>query len=151
MHLHGLNVPSRSKTYPKMYRPEETEMDVKLKFKVSELVTTIKKNRDEHEEIYKESMEGYRKKLVEELEKKLADAKEGKDVSHHIDLYRPTNNLDDYDNIILYLDMAKDEYVELSTPDFNRYVRDQWNWKKEFLSSNSVFSSKARASYYEGS
>ena len=48
-----------------------------VKVRRQELLTKIRLNRDAHRELFLKAQEGYRKLMIEELDRMLADAKEG--------------------------------------------------------------------------
>jgi hypothetical protein len=110
---------------------------------VTELVKVVKQNRDRHEELYNEAMIGYRKniidainKKVENLKKRIVDVKEGKPVSHsvgYMDVKKPSNHTEDYDRVILMLEMTQDDSIVLNEEQFGKYAKDEWDWKSGFI------------------
>lgn len=108
------------------------------------LIEAIKKNMTEHVKIFEEAVVGYRKMITEVLEKKLAAAKEGKRVSHYINLRQPVNHTKDYERVLQMLEMSTEEKIVINEAEFAMYVRDEWDWKHTFLASNSTYSLSAR-------
>ncbi len=51
----------------------------------------------------------------------------------------PENHLEDYDRVIDLLDFSVADKVELSSTDFDAYVRNNWSWRKSFLSTNTSY------------
>lgn len=54
----------------------------------------------------------------------------------HWPLAYPENHLEDYDRVINMLKMSVADKVELNAGDFDAYVRNNWSWRKSFLTSN---------------
>ena len=103
--------------------------------KVSELIKKVEENKKRHIELYKEAMIGYRKNLIGILSKKLNDAKENKDVDHHISLSRPQTHEKDYACLLGMLEMTINKDIVLTREQFLQYVQDDWGWKSSFINS----------------
>lgn len=116
-----------------------------VKVSKTELLTTLKANRDNHRKIFLEAQEGYRAAAIAELDKMLAEARAGLKVRRSLTLVEPSDQTRDYDRAIRMLEMAQDEVVELEEHDFMQYVMDDWSWKKQFLHSNFAYSATARS------
>jgi hypothetical protein len=124
-------------------RPERT-----VTVNVSDLLNKMKTNRIEHQHIYDEAMTGYRRKCVEQLEKRLAQARkaeeeEGDPISLGFSLRQPVSYVEQYDTIIEMLEWSTEQTVELTMGEFNAWVRDRWDFQKSFLESNSAYSMSA--------
>src|SRR5207244_12882206 len=96
------------------------------KVKREELLTKVRSNRDAHRELFLKAQEGYRKLIIEELERMLADAREGRAIQRSVTLTEPSNHVKDYDRVITMLEMSVDETITLEAQDFDRYVMDNW-------------------------
>jgi hypothetical protein len=107
--------------------------------KKEDLIAALKKNREQHKKDYDEGLEGYRRALVLELAAMLGAAKEDKDVNHTIDLERPQEHLEEYDQLLLMLDMSVDTTVLLTQTEFRQYVMDKWSWKERFTTSTEAY------------
>lgn len=112
----------------------------------NELIETIRKNRKTHEELYKEALQGYYEQRDEALallsvKCKKHDDKEDKDVDFHslYRLLRPANHTREYDRVIKMLEHHVADEVELSNEDFGRYFEDEWDWKQNWILSNSGY------------
>lgn len=110
-----------------------------VKIKTKELLKVLKANRDTHVKEYNEAVVGYKEKIVSELETMLADAKAGKDVSHVVDVVKPTSYEDSYTTEIKMLEMSDDAVVELSHAEFIQFVEDKWSWKSSFTSTTAIY------------
>lgn len=114
-----------------------------VKVNKSELLTTLRANLTEHQSIFEEALDGYKKKVIEILERKLADARAGKRIPEHISIPMPVNQSHEYKRTIRMLEMSVEDTVTLTAQEFDMYVMDRWQWKQNFLTSNSAYSAKA--------
>lgn len=110
-----------------------------IKVKKDELLNTLIKNREEHERIYKEAVEKYKKALVVYLKKMTSRAEAGKRINHHINLVIPTHNIKDYDRVIGMLKMSVETEISLTENEFSQYVLDDWSWKSTFASNTQAY------------
>lgn len=129
---------------------------ISMNFSKEKVVNILKENRAEHELIYNEAVEGYRKKFREAVKETadLVEAKLGKlkekttpsgylrDIPLH-QLTVPTNSLEEYDTVLEMLELTTDEVIVLNHDQYNCYMKDNWYWMKEFLTSNSAYSASA--------
>jgi len=124
-------------------------MNPQLVFQVSikkdELITKIRANRANHQAIFEEALEGYKKEIIKLLEERLAAAKQGKRISHYITLVQPESHLDDYDRVLEMLEMSTQDTITVSETQFAWYARDEWDWKQNFLSRSAHYSDTAAA------
>lgn len=105
----------------------------------SELLDCLKRNRKEHAEDTALAREGFRMELQQELEEKLETLKAGGSVNLQIQCRKPDTHLDDYDDVIGMLEMATDTTVELSHEQYKCWVRDQWDWRDQWVASNTAY------------
>jgi hypothetical protein len=84
-----------------------------VKVKRDELLTKVRANRDAHRDLFLKAQEGYRKLIIEELDRMLADAKEGRLIQRSVTLTEPSNHIKDYDRVITMLEMSVDETIVL--------------------------------------
>jgi len=89
------------------------------------------------------AQKGFRKTVIQELEKRLELARAGKRVDQYLRLPEPLDRTRDYDRVISMLKMDLTDTVELSETDYSQYVMDDWEWKREFLGTNQAYSLKA--------
>lgn len=113
-------------------------MQQKLKYKKSELVDIIQKNRTKHADEYTKARGGYQSKLVEFLENALAKAKKGGSITR-VPFSPPKKYLDDYDRALKQLEMCVEDEIELNDQEFAQLVMDEWAWKREFTMSNMAY------------
>lgn len=135
-----------------------------IEVEVSKLLATLQKHRAKHREIYYEAMESYRLVLsewysrAEELAAKARSALSQPNTSKSaVDSHRwemlsllqtrpvePVSFLHEYDAILELLSWEKNELVTLSQEEFDMYVRDEWDWKTDFLINVGPYSEQAR-------
>lgn len=97
--------------------------------KTKSLLYEVTKNRKEHRANFLKAQEGYRKQVIEELDRMLDDARTGKPIRRAIELPEPEDHTKDYDRVIAMLEMSVDTEVILGSMEFDNYVLDNWSWK----------------------
>ena len=75
-----------------------------VKVKREELLTKVRANRDAHRSLFLLAQEGYRKLVIEELDKMLADARAGLPIKRSVSLTEPSDHTKDYDRVVAMLD-----------------------------------------------
>lgn len=118
------------------------------KIKREDLLAVLKTNRDQHEAVFLEAQIGYRRKVIEVLEARLADARNDRPINTFIQLTAPVNQTKDYDRVIKMIEMGIDEVIELDEEEFSQYVLDQWQWQKSFAASNKLYANSVGATAY---
>lgn len=113
-----------------------------------EVLSTIKKNRDEHAEIVTEARKGYLAKadvLLVEARAKIAAAheKKGRVGSLKVELAEPEDHTGDYDTVIRMLELHQDSTIELNADEVRQFLENKWDWMDRFLRSTSTYSEKA--------
>lgn len=107
-----------------------------------ELIELLKKNRNKHEQEYKEAFKGYIKISIEKLEESLEQFKAGKLTELKWREAPPRDNTKDYDRVLEMLKLSVDNEIELTNDEFSNYVQDDWSWKDSWLMSNTKYLSK---------
>jgi hypothetical protein len=103
------------------------------------LKTKLEENRAAHHAIFEEALAGYKKEAIKLLKQHLKRVEEGSVKVVHVVLPVPSDHTDDYDRAIASLEWTVFDEVELSKRDFDQFVLDAWDWKDEFLTSNSLY------------
>jgi hypothetical protein len=111
----------------------------KVTVKKVDLLTAMKKNRDEHRGTFIKAQEGYRAAVIEELDKMLSDARAGKGLRVQVALVAPQEHTKDYDRVIRMLEMSTADEVTITETQFSQYVLDEWGWKTAFIGSTSRY------------
>lgn len=110
-----------------------------VKVKRQDLLDVVKKNREEHRNLFLEAQQGFRARVIERLDKMLADARAGVRYDLSVALAPPIDQTKDYDRVIKALEMSVDEEIELDEREFAQYVMDDWSWKQNVLATNSAY------------
>lgn len=114
-----------------------------LEFTREAVLERLKANRAQHRQIFEEALVGYRAAAIAELDKAITDAKNGRKIRTHIALVEPVDRTGDYDVVIDMLEMTTEETIELSPSEFRQYMRDEWAWREQFITSNASYSNLA--------
>jgi hypothetical protein len=114
----------------------------RIKVRKAELLTKMEANRAAHRATFEDALYGYRKEVIEQLEKMLTEARTGRRVRRVIDLIEPMDQTKDYDRVIAMLQMSTDEVIELDEQNFACYVLDDWHWKGQFAASTTSYLNK---------
>lgn len=115
------------------------------KVKITTLLTHLRENREAHIEIVEEAQAAFREKVVARLDAMLAAAKKGEAISVTVGLRIPTKHTDAFDNAIGLLAMtmeAGEVVIEIDAGEYERFVRNNWEWTDEFRDSNRGYSNK---------
>ncbi len=96
----------------------------------ADLLKKVCANRDGHRDQFLRALEGYRKAVIRVLEEHIALARSRGPINVRVELPEPQDHSSDYDRVIGMLEMSTDNEIELSEADFERYVRDEWEWSK---------------------
>lgn len=108
------------------------------------LVDILQVNRATHRQMFEEALAGYKKRAVELLEEHIERIKAGKVERVYVALPEPADHTDDYDRALANLEWTIFDTVELSAQEFDQYVRDNWRWKQEFLTTNATYTQAGR-------
>lgn len=111
------------------------------------VIERLKAARTEHDTIVQEAIAGYRKKAVEELESMLDAARAGRIVRFQWPLVIPEDHTADFDRVIGMLEDTTDNEIVMDETDYAVYMRNEWAWRRNFLASNSQYSSTAKNLY----
>lgn len=103
------------------------------------LLKKIKENRESHRKTFEEAFEGWKNRVLEELEKAMYDAKFGRDFRTYFNLPQPEDHTPEYDAVIDQITWSEQDTIELDFHQFDQFVRDDWGWKQDFLSNTSMY------------
>lgn len=116
-----------------------------IQVRKSELLDALARNRETHRAIFLEAVDGYRAEAVKQLEAHIAAIKNGKMPVVYVHLAAPSDHTKDYDRVIGLVEMGVTDTIGLTTQEYANYVKDDWEWKRQFLHSNSTYSATAAA------
>lgn len=98
----------------------------------SNLIETLRQNRDEHKVIVEKAQAVYREKMIEEMERMLAEAKAGRPIRRAFSLPVPEDHTEDFDRALQMLDWELGHHIELDEVQFAQYVQNEWGWARSF-------------------
>jgi hypothetical protein len=103
------------------------------------LLKKIKENRANHRAEFLAAQTVYRQRVIEELDKRLDDARNGRTISLVFSLPTPQDYTESYDTAIAMLEWEQGDKVEISEDDFRRYVENKWEWARAFAANTSIY------------
>jgi hypothetical protein len=103
------------------------------------LLSTIRENREKHREQFLAAQKVYRARVIEELDKRLDDARNGRAIKLVFALPEPQDYTSHYDTAIKMLEWEIAEEVEINEEDFQRYVENKWEWARQFAANTQVY------------
>ena len=112
--------------------------------KKDEILAKLRTNRETHATIVAEARKGYVERARESLRERLDQLESGKIVSRAFSLEPPQDHSDVYDTAIQMLELATDDVIEMDSTQVRTLVMDQWDWSRQFLTSNAQYSATAR-------
>jgi hypothetical protein len=115
-----------------------------IKAKKEEVLEKLRTNRETHSKIAAEARVGYVEKAQQALNKRMAELKEGKIVGLSFNLRAPMDHTRVYDTAIASLELHQEDEITLTSDQVRHLCLDDWDWKEEFLTSNSQYSGSAR-------
>ena len=120
-------------------------IDNKLTVRVEKqnLLDTLKSNKIKHYKDYQKAKKGFITLLRKELKDMLEDLDNGHSVELRFDNTKPQSFINDYDEVIEMLEMSVDTQLEVTHEQFKKWVKDDWDWKSGWSSSNSIYLSAA--------
>lgn len=109
--------------------------------KKDNLIATVRENREAHRDIFLRAQEQYRRKMVEELDRALQEARDGGTIRRAFSLPVPEDHTDDFDTAIDMLEWSIEDTVELDEYTFARLVRNEWGWQQSFTANTEAYTS----------
>ena len=104
-----------------------------------ELLEVLRANRARHRDVFLAAQEGFRTRVIAELNRRLADARAGRHVELAIRLPEPEDHTSDYDREIRMLEMHTQETVTVGAHLFDQIVMDRWGWSAAFNTTSSAY------------
>ena len=105
----------------------------------TEILAVLQGNRARHRRVFEAAIDGYREEGTRRLEKLLETLRAGKLPAVTIHLPLPQDHTRDYDRVIKMIEMDTGDTWTMSEQDFARYVEDDWDWKRHFLTTSSAY------------
>lgn len=110
-----------------------------IKVEKAKLLSTLRENLEKHTAEYDEAVRRYPTAVAEALEERALAVRNGGKVNLTFNLPAPQTYADEYRDAIEMLEWAEDESIELDQHEFKQYVQDEWNWKKAFAASTTMY------------
>lgn len=117
--------------------------DSRVTVKKSELLATIRANRETHVADYSEARDGYRLAIqrgAADLVRAASSASDPIDLALVTKHPVPTSHEKDYTRVIRMLEMSTAETVTISESQFSQYVLDEWTWQAVFAQTKARYS-----------
>jgi len=116
-------------------------------FKKDTVLAALRENRERHAEIVKEAREGWQAAAIKMIKNEMSRVRKLASPRHvSFSLAPPADYTDIYDTFIAQLELAMEDEVELDGDEFRKLMQDKWDWREEFLGTNSAYSISARRS-----
>lgn len=112
--------------------------------KKADILVQLEKNLETHSKMVVEAREGYAKRALEELERRLKLIKEGKIVSITLNIRVPKDYSSVYRTAIGMLKAHTGDEITLSATEYRQLVEDEWEWVRDFAGSNAIYSNSTR-------
>jgi hypothetical protein len=110
-----------------------------IKVNKADLIAKITANREEHRTIFLTAQEIYRQRVIDLLDRRLADAREGRPIILSFGLPEPVDYTGDYDAALDALAWEVADEVTLDEDTFRRLVRNEWSWARHFAANSSSY------------
>lgn len=115
-----------------------------------ELLKTLIKNRDNHEQLYKDAYEGYVNQYRERLKDAIHKLDNEDTMPSTVHFNPPQNHTDMYDEVISIIEWDKRDIIELTRMDFKNYILDNWITSAERVSLRAMALSSSNSMNYLG-
>lgn len=108
-----------------------------------QLLTALRNNRDKHQTMLKEALEGFLKDAEAMFNRKLDYIRQGIITNLNVTLSPPEDHTKEYDRAIAMMEWNTAQEVTLSEQQFICYVLDDWGWLQRWLINNRRYSQTA--------
>jgi hypothetical protein len=113
-----------------------------IKMNRKELLEIVRANKLTHVAQYTESVEDYKKLVLQIAAANVKLAKSGdldkfKKIKAHPSM--PVSYEDAYQRAVRMLELSVDEIIEVEEDVFNQLVLDEWHWKKSFVAASAMY------------
>ena len=85
----------------------------RIRVEKPKLLAILKKNRKAHNSIFLEAQKGFRDAVIQELENRLAAARNGKRIEQYIRLPEPEDHTRDYESCNFHVGNGSDGYCRI--------------------------------------
>lgn len=110
-----------------------------IKVNKADLLRKLRENREEHRSIFLAAQEKYREKVIDALDKRLADARAGRPIVLTFGLPEPVDYTSEYDAAIAQVEWEVSEHVTLDESSFRQLVLNEWRWTQHFVANSASY------------
>jgi hypothetical protein len=103
------------------------------------LLDTLRQNREDHRLLFLKAQDKYRERVIEELDRRLADARAGRKIDIYISLPEPEDHTGSFDQAITMVEWAEGSTMDLSEKDVQRYILNKWEWQHSFAANTQSY------------
>ena len=107
------------------------------------LINIIDLNRAKHIITHDKALVGWKRKQIESIKKAstkaLKVARAGKQALLGVHMPKPVSYEDQYNRVLGMLRMDTSATIKLDANDYNRYVKDEWEWGNDFANSTAMY------------
>lgn len=107
------------------------------------LLKILIENRERHRRAFAAALDGWREEAEKQLSETLGALRAGKRPQIRLHLPVPEDHTRDYNRQITMTELHAGETLKLSESDAAKFVMDDWDWKRQWLLSNSAYASAA--------
>jgi hypothetical protein len=112
------------------------------------LIHIIDGNRARHIDSHLKAVAGWKVKQIDAIKKAAAKAmklaRAGRHAPMHVNLPEPVSYVKEYDRVLGMLRMDTSPSIKLDAADYDRYVKDRWEWAESFANSTLAYSNVAK-------
>ena len=118
-----------------------TEAEKQLKKYEKDSIAGWERSHKERLKKMRKELRDNKKNLKEQVKKELGFVEGRKKDAPWVYMSKkyPENHADDYVGTIRRLELCVEKEVELDTTEFDRYVRNKWEWRASFLNNNTGY------------
>ena len=118
--------------------------NMKVTVNIAEALAILRKNLAKHNKDHEKAMKGWNKKVATQAGKVAKKAKAGKLTESPSDLsltlhQKPQSYADAYEASIAMFGHHTEETIELNSSDYDKLMRDNWDWRRDFSVTNSLY------------
>lgn len=110
-----------------------------IKVEKTRLLDALRANRDGHAAQYAKAKEGYLRTTKAKLNGLIERVAAGEVIGQQWIDPAPEDHTKDYDVVISMMEWSIGDEVVLTQSQFRQYVQDDWGWKEQWMTSNSVY------------
>jgi len=114
----------------------------KVKVEKQRLLAALSANSKKHRKAFLKAQAGYRAEVIEQLDKALKNARDGKKIRTVFHLPAPVDQTPEYTTAIEMLMWEVGDTVTIDHQAFRQYVLDDWHWKRDWMHSNHAYLTK---------